>query len=585
MESGISSKMKITILVVVVGFLSILSSFLYSQYSNTLLYEDSIKNRKAHLLNEVFRMTKKKKDIGLTNVIGISSNQLLLNALIEKDKDAMDTILKDISQMYKRNSNFKGIKIHIHDENVHSFYRSWKKKSGDDLSSFRFSITKVKKTQKPFIGFELGRAGVMLRSILPLVVNGTYYGSVEFLQGVGSLNRMNRKLDRDYIMAVKMSDIKNIATNMKPQTELGYGFMSANDKWFDKASVDFAKKLNLEKLFKEGHLVTEDKFVVIKAEKDLRGEVIAYHILGEKIENLNALVEKSNEVSFSYLMLIAFIILLIAGLVLVTIEKLIIKPLKGVVSELSVSNSGIEKAFESISSTVSVLNDTSSSQAAIVEEVTANTNELKTSVISNSESTSQTQGLAKESLELTQTGKDAIGLVKSSMNDIDQSSNEISNITNTINEISFQTNLLALNAAVEAARAGEHGLGFAVVAEEVRALATRSANESSNIENIVANSNKQVSIGMENTDNTVKIFDQIVDKIEDTNRLINEVSDASTSQAESINQLTNTIQSISAATQDIAHQSDIIDSNIKNLFDDMKRNGDNVLQISSMVGK
>jgi methyl-accepting chemotaxis protein len=582
---NISSKMKITILVIFVGFASILGSYLYSEYNSSVEYKKSVQERKALLLSEVNRMIKKKEEIGLTNVIGLSTNQLLINAVIEKDKNAADTILKDISSTYKANSNFKGIKIHIHDENIKSFHRSWKSKSGDDLSSFRFSLTKIKETKKPFVGFELGRSGLMLRAIIPLVINNTYYGTMEFVQGTGSVSRTNEKFNRHYFMAVKMSDIKNIATNMKPQTKLSDEFMSANDKWFSKDTLDFAKKLDMAKLFKDGYLIAHDHFIVMKEIKDSRDVVVGYHVLAEDIDFVNNVIDHAKDINNGYLMLIAALVILIAGLVLVTIELLVVKPLKNVISNLKFSNNNLEDAFSNIASTVSVLNDASSSQAAIVEEVTANTNELRQSVISNSDNSAQTQSIAQESLSLTENGKGAIESVKISMTDIDNSSNQISNITNTINEISFQTNLLALNAAVEAARAGEHGLGFAVVAEEVRALATRSANESSNIETIVANSNKQVEIGIEKTNNTVKVFDEIVDKIKDTNNLISNVSQASAGQAESINQLNSTVVSISEATQGIAHQSEIIDSNMRSLSGDIKNNSQNIDTLAQLVGK
>jgi hypothetical protein len=124
-----------------------------------------------------------------------------------------------------------------------------------------------------------------------------------------------------------------------------------------------------------------------------------------------------------------------------------------------------------------------------------------------------------EEMRRMQTAKDAIK----------ESSTGISQIIKTIDEIAFQTNILALNAAVEAARAGEAGAGFAVVAEEVRNLAQRSAQSaketSGKIEEAIRNSGRGVEISAK----VAESLGVIVEKAREMNTLVNEIASASSS--------------------------------------------------------
>lgn len=135
------------------------------------------------------------------------------------------------------------------------------------------------------------------------------------------------------------------------------------------------------------------------------------------------------------------------------------------------------------------------------------------------------------------------------MEKIEKSSRQVSEIVVLIEEIAFQTNILALNAAVEAARAGEAGNGFAVVANEVRALSQRASQALKDIKSLIESSNANVNEGAELVKHAGQSLTEISTSVKRVADLIEEIASASQEQATGVDQVSRAVSNMDAMTQ------------------------------------
>lgn len=130
------------------------------------------------------------------------------------------------------------------------------------------------------------------------------------------------------------------------------------------------------------------------------------------------------------------------------------------------------------------------------------------------------------------------------MQDINKKSDEIGRIISTIEDIAFQTNILALNAAVEAARAGSAGKGFAIVAEEVRNLASKSAHAAKVSTELITDSAQAVARGSKLVNKTASTLSHVIEKTTNVTELMEKISVSADEQAQGIVEVNKVIDTI-----------------------------------------
>lgn len=200
------------------------------------------------------------------------------------------------------------------------------------------------------------------------------------------------------------------------------------------------------------------------------------------------------------------------------------------------------------------LSDGANGQAASIEQTSASLEELSSMTMSNTEHASTAQQLASRAHQAADTGAAGVLQLADAMTELQQSSTNVAKIVKTIDEIAFQTNILALNAAVEAARAGEAGAGFAVVAEEVRSLAKRSAEAARETATTVEMALHKSECGVTLSSQVAVGFTEIQEKTREVDKLVTEISGASNEQNLGIKQIRDAVTQINSITQTNAIQ-------------------------------
>ncbi len=307
----------VTIIMLIIGY------FILNKYKNDIENE-VYSNLNIELNYLADQKLSSKLDVGISNAISISNDGLIQNALSFNDRDLAIKALTSLSKNMKLHTPFSNIKVHIHTKDNKSFLRSWKdQKFGDDLSSFRASVVKVNKTVNSVNTFEVGKAGLSIRSVVPIIDNeNKHLGSLEFMQGVNSVAKSFDKIGDGFFL---LMDSSLAVAKVDKKHKLDKYIIS--QKFINEEVLSNLKKIDFDKLISNKYLIDDKYFYSYVDIKDFNGKKLGIALTSRDMKKVEIATNNAYTIIWAALIILVVSLFLTMIISLINMKRNIIAPI------------------------------------------------------------------------------------------------------------------------------------------------------------------------------------------------------------------------------------------------------------------
>ena len=322
-KAKLSTKILLILVIVSVAAVGINVFIGYTRLNK--IKNNTLKSTSRELKTQMRDSIKAKEKVWLTNALQIANNPIIQEAMYDKDRKTCINMLNEYSQTFKDNTTFNNINVHLIDENLNSFVRSWNTAKFGDSLSYSDAYKQVKETKKPLVTPEMSPKGLRLKGLYPVNYQGEFIGIVNFEGGLNSIKRTLIANDIEFLYLLNNEHL-DIATGIKGSPQVANYTLSqkdVNEEYLNHST----NNLKLASA-KAGYFNGDDYLTSSVPIENFKGEEMGIYLVGQSKDIVLNRINQTQDML--YIIYLAFIIIFILQIIAIFyyIKRNVSRPIK-----------------------------------------------------------------------------------------------------------------------------------------------------------------------------------------------------------------------------------------------------------------